>query len=303
MNFTQIKCFLSLGRTLNYSKTADEMFMSQPAVSKNIKKLESELGVQLVVFAHHKVSLTENGRFFWNKMIAMDAMFEDTLVNMRNNEASDQVSLNIGFTDIPFERSYLPRVLETVRDKFHYQLSFTFLDPNGDKNIISKLTNQQIDLMLFQSDLFSNNKALTCTPLLNGGFSVAISRQNPLSNRASISLRDLAGYDIYLWEGNENIPAVKSLKYRLNQDYAELNVKEIYDTSILEIYAGANRVLGIVPSFLYNPTSKYVNYVKLNLDYQIHYSAGYLREKEDDPHIKNVIKAIRQAILIEKKSW
>ena len=47
MNTIQLECFLAVGRHLNFSKAAEEIKISQPAVSHQIRSLEEELGVKL----------------------------------------------------------------------------------------------------------------------------------------------------------------------------------------------------------------------------------------------------------------
>lgn len=44
MNIQQLKCFVSLAETLNFSTTAEKLNLTQPAVSHNIKSLENEPG-------------------------------------------------------------------------------------------------------------------------------------------------------------------------------------------------------------------------------------------------------------------
>lgn len=63
MTLQQIECFLELAETLNYTVTAQKMFISQPAVSKHIQTLEADLGFKLidrsiagVSFSHRQVS-------------------------------------------------------------------------------------------------------------------------------------------------------------------------------------------------------------------------------------------------------
>lgn len=292
-----------MGRTLNYSKTAEELFMSQPAVSKNIKKLELEMNTKLVNFAHHKVELTVNGQFLWNKLALVDAILDDTVASIQNNDLNEQPTFNIGFTDLPFEDSFLPRFISLVNEKYHYRINLVFLDPNGKVNLIESLKNKTVDLLLFQSDLFSKDKDLASTALLSGGFSVAVSKQNPLASQERLTLKELSGQRVLLWNGNELIPTINELKYEINDKYPNLNITDSYDTAILSIYAGANVAVGIVPSILFNPDSKTVNYVKLQSPMKISYSVGYLREKSEDKQIQNIIKTLKYAINVEKRHW
>lgn len=57
----QLECFFSLSKTLNFSETAKQLFMSQQAVSKNIAKLESNIGFPLFFRNSHSVKLTTWG--------------------------------------------------------------------------------------------------------------------------------------------------------------------------------------------------------------------------------------------------
>ncbi len=61
MDMQQLKIFLSISRTLNFTRTAEEFFMSQPTVSNRIRALEEELGTPLIKRSSHHVSLTAAG--------------------------------------------------------------------------------------------------------------------------------------------------------------------------------------------------------------------------------------------------
>ena len=64
MDMQQLKLFLSISRTLNFTRTAEEFFMTQPTVSNRIRALEEELGTALIKRSPHHVSLTEAGAEF-----------------------------------------------------------------------------------------------------------------------------------------------------------------------------------------------------------------------------------------------
>ncbi|MNL65286.1 Hca operon transcriptional activator [compost metagenome] len=68
MNIQQLKCFVSLAETLNFSKTAEKLNLTQPAVSHNIKSLENELGILLFVRNKRTVNLTLAGNSFYEDM-------------------------------------------------------------------------------------------------------------------------------------------------------------------------------------------------------------------------------------------
>lgn len=61
MEIFQLKVFASVAKTLNFSKTAEQFFVTQPAVSHQIKMLERDLGVPLLKRSGHGVWLTPEG--------------------------------------------------------------------------------------------------------------------------------------------------------------------------------------------------------------------------------------------------
>ena len=61
MNTTQIRCFLSLAETLNFTKAAARLYMSQPGLSRQISSLEQELNTQLFIRSQKGVTMTPAG--------------------------------------------------------------------------------------------------------------------------------------------------------------------------------------------------------------------------------------------------
>ena len=61
MTTKQIDCFLSVASTLNFSRSAQELYASQSTVSRQISLLEDELGFRLFVRGNNYVRLTPSG--------------------------------------------------------------------------------------------------------------------------------------------------------------------------------------------------------------------------------------------------
>jgi len=81
----RLHLFASLARTLNFSRTAEQYYITQPAVSHHIKKLEAELGVKLVNRSSHEVFLTSEGEEFLNyisQILEISSVAENRIQNM-----------------------------------------------------------------------------------------------------------------------------------------------------------------------------------------------------------------------------
>ena len=61
LSIQKLKAFLIIAETLNFTKAAEQMYMTQPAYSRLISSLEKDLGVQLLKRTTRKVVLTEAG--------------------------------------------------------------------------------------------------------------------------------------------------------------------------------------------------------------------------------------------------
>ena len=98
MNSWQMTCFDTVARTLNFSKAAKELYISQQALSKHVQKMEKELGVQLLV-RNPKVELTKAGEIVYEAIKQM--MTVERKMNQRLkylDSTKETVNLGMGFT-------------------------------------------------------------------------------------------------------------------------------------------------------------------------------------------------------------
>ena len=75
----RIQTFLAVCHCMNYTKAAEVLNLTQPAVSKHIRYLEDFYNVKLFHYENRKLSLTEQGIFLRN---AMEAMYHDSVMVM-----------------------------------------------------------------------------------------------------------------------------------------------------------------------------------------------------------------------------
>lgn len=85
MDILQLEIFASIARTMNFSRTAEQFYVTQPAVSHQMKMLEKSLDVKLLHRSSHEVSLTEEGREFLpyvKHILETSSLAENRIQNM-----------------------------------------------------------------------------------------------------------------------------------------------------------------------------------------------------------------------------
>ncbi|MBR1829870.1 MAG: LysR family transcriptional regulator [Atopobiaceae bacterium] len=88
--------FVVLAQTCNYLQAADQLFISQSSLSKHIKALERELGVELFNRTTRRVQLTEHGRVFLPFARKIASTGHDALVALENASDNQRRVLDIG---------------------------------------------------------------------------------------------------------------------------------------------------------------------------------------------------------------
>lgn len=93
MNFTQIRCFWTVATTGSFSEAAEQLFLSQPAVSKSIISLERELGIRLLNRNGRYFSVSQEGRAMLRHYTEMLNIYDQSMATVRalKNEDTDQV--------------------------------------------------------------------------------------------------------------------------------------------------------------------------------------------------------------------
>lgn len=87
MNLYRLRIFLAVARRLSYSRAAEDLFVSQPAVSRHVASLEKELGVQLLGQSGNRVFLTETGRVVYGyaqRLFDVEGELSSALAEMAN---------------------------------------------------------------------------------------------------------------------------------------------------------------------------------------------------------------------------
>lgn len=117
MELNLLSEFVLLARYLNYGKTAQELNLTQPTLSRHIVQLEEELGVQLFRRDRQSVSLTEAGALFLPEATAVIARYDAARLRLQEYKDGIAGSLTLGYRWI-YNGGIWPAVLNRFREQY-----------------------------------------------------------------------------------------------------------------------------------------------------------------------------------------
>ncbi|MEF9955003.1 MAG: LysR family transcriptional regulator [Clostridium sp.] len=160
-NLSQYRIFYAVAKTGNISKTAKELFISQPAISKSISKLEENLGVSLFTRNSRGVQLTAEGQVLYSHV----SHAFDTL-NRGENELKRIKDFNIGQIKVGVSNTLckyilLPYLKNFVEQYPHIKVT---IDSQDTARTINMLEQQQLDIGLIAEPKI--RRSLTFLPVM-----------------------------------------------------------------------------------------------------------------------------------------
>ncbi len=168
LTLRQLNYFEILSRHLHFGKAADECAVSQPALSMQIKELETDLGVSLVERSKSGISLTREGKEVLEKAHTILRMVQDLQEFVKHRVGILTGPLVLGA--IPTIAPYLlPRALPAIRKQYpDLQLK---LRESQTSKLIAELKQGQLDVILLALPI--DDEDLTTLELLTDHFLLA----------------------------------------------------------------------------------------------------------------------------------
>lgn len=182
-----LKEFIVLSDMNNYVQAAEALFISQPTLSRHIKRLEDDLGIQLFERNSRQVILTPEGQLFLPYARQICALEQEVKAMFRHSSGEDDQVLTIG--SIPMVAPY--GIMDLLQD-FHRLCPEITLNMNilSQKEMKEMLADGRLDFALLRE--FSRPKdALTRIPLKQDRMVMVLPPSHPLAGEESVCLTQL----------------------------------------------------------------------------------------------------------------
>jgi LysR family hydrogen peroxide-inducible transcriptional activator len=184
MELDQLRHFVKVADCGSFTRAAEDVGLSQPALSRSIARLETELGQPLFDRQTRRISLTDAGGIVLDRARSVLAMVEDLKTQIRDDGQSGRIRLGAIPTIAPY---FLPKLLKTFGNEFPH--SQVVVQEDTTAVLLTKLSEGEIDLAVLARPL--ETKYVEVEDLFAEELYVVLSAENPLARKKQLSLVDL----------------------------------------------------------------------------------------------------------------
>ncbi len=204
MEFDQLRLFVDLVREQSFTKVAERNFITQPAVSLSIQKLEDELGTKLLERTTRRVLVTEEGQILYGyaREILEKAREAKVVLQERQDRVIGNLRLatvhSVGLYELPTSLKEFIRRFPEVNLHIDYRTS---------DQVYHAVADGLADLGLVAYP--EARSGLTCVSFYEDELVVICAREHPLASRSTLRLQDLDGHPFVAFEAE--IPTRKAI--------------------------------------------------------------------------------------------
>jgi DNA-binding transcriptional LysR family regulator len=234
--------FLQVASHMSFSKAADVLCISQPAVSKQIKILESELGVPFFTRNGNSIKMTPSGEKLFlymqqAKIIERQILSDEDIIKKPETTRGE---LKIG-ASTTISLYIMPKILSSFHNKFP-KVKMILINRNSE-NVLNALINHEIDLAIVEA--YHQVNAVYSKAFINDEIIPICSKNSPYA-QSEIELEEIKDIPIALRERGSGTLFVLKKELETNKiKLSDLNViAHLGGTEALKNFLLADKTIG-----------------------------------------------------------
>ncbi|AVK63874.1 LysR family transcriptional regulator [Lactobacillus sp. CBA3606] len=241
MNERDLKYFCSLVETGNYTATAKQFQVTQPAISVALKRLETKYATKLLTQSNHRARLvtTSAGQVLYIK--ARHLIKEFTQIELEVQHAGDQ-KVRLGFSHIA-GGIWLPRVIETFAH--HHLLASVTTEVAISEQLLEQLRHHKLDAAIFSTLQPMQSDDLQVFQLETHPLCVLANIQQPISRLQMVEATDLQQLPI-IARLPHSLPRTALTRYCSRSNVRPKIIYEAHSNQLVESLVARNLGIGFV---------------------------------------------------------
>ncbi len=191
MRLEDLEYFQAIAEELNIGRAALRLGISQPALSKRLQRLESELGFRLFERTPKGVAFTHAAEVFYERIQQVHNNLTDAIKEAGDVHLGGLGTLRVGVSPLYVEHPFLEAVerLRKQRPAARMSVALSLNDV-----LIEKLRGGEIDVAVSALDV-AHQDGFVRTPLFSDELRVVVRPGHPLLGKRKLKLADLAGQE------------------------------------------------------------------------------------------------------------
>ena len=194
MELRHLRYFCAVAEARNMTRAAENLFMAQPPLTRQIKQLEEEVGADLIVRQARGISLTPAGEYFWQQAIQILKKLDSTITECKRIDSGAKRTFRIGFVPSIFY-GQLPLLVRRLRNQANVEIELQELKTSEQ---IEALRAGEIDIGFGRVLIPSLEEDVTQTLLFREPMLAALPVNHPLTS-GKLSMTELAKFPLILY--------------------------------------------------------------------------------------------------------
>lgn len=201
MNFIQIKYFVTAARCLNFTKAAELLYITQPALSRQILSMEKELNLQLFIRTGRTVRLTPAGRILLDKFQSIYEDYQEAVFEAKQSFKGLSGTLNIGILDGARVGDLFPGTLRHFAANYpNVEITLRNYSFNG---LIRRLYDNELDLIITLKFDVAYRENICFKVIEKTRDHIVVHKNHPMAGRDFVTLGDFES-DVFMMVSQED---------------------------------------------------------------------------------------------------
>lgn len=259
MTMTQIKYFIAVAKCLSFTKAADQLYVTQPALSRQITNMEAELEIMLFIRTGREVKLTPAGKSLLHGFTEMYDKYNSLIGSAKSLQKGLNGTLNIGVLDGLNIGDFMPIIYNFFMDKYpNVELSFKY---SSFSSLVTDLYNGNLDLAFTLHFNIINREFLKYKHVSRSHDYIVFNKYHKLADKEDLTLADCKDETFVMISPDDNAES-SPLIFEACEKYG-FKPKHTFASNLYEqmLWVEAGKGITILDSrmnILLNPNIKYV---------------------------------------------
>ena len=289
----QLDTFICVVEAGSFSKAAEELYISAPAVIKQINSLENSLNLQLFERTHRGLIITEAGKSLYQDAKYLIQYSKESLIRAQEAMNHNEEIIRVGISPMTPPEVFVelwPKI-QKIYPEIKFKLITFENTPENAREILANM-GKNIDVIagIFDETMLEF-RGCDGTEISREPFCVAVSIHHRLAKKEKITLDDLAGENLMLMQRGWSYYG-DMLRDDMMKNHPEINIVDfnLYNVEAFNRCENNNEVLLAFKSW--ESVHPLIRIIPVEWDYKMPF--GILHSKTPSAKVKRLIKAINK---------